>query len=134
MIVGFPGETEEDFRASCRAVREIGFARVQVFRYSRREGTPAAQMPGQVRDGLMQERAAEMEQVARESAQRYLEGLLGRPLRVLVESPLGDRPGWMHGTADRYVPVRLPGERALIGRMVTVVGGRVEGEAIVVEK
>jgi threonylcarbamoyladenosine tRNA methylthiotransferase MtaB len=133
IIVGFPGESEEDFRASCRAVREIGFARVHVFRYSRRQGTPAAQMPGQVRDGLKQERAAELEKIARQSGRSYLESLMGRPLSVLVESPVADRPGWMQGTADRYVPVRLPGTRELIGRMITVVGARVRDEIIEVE-
>jgi threonylcarbamoyladenosine tRNA methylthiotransferase MtaB len=133
MIVGFPGETEADFRATCHAVRQLGFARVHVFRYSPRQGTPAAQMPDQVRDGLKQERAAELERTAWHAGRVYLQSLLGRTLSVLVESPAADRPGWMQGTADRYVPVQLRGTRELIGRMVTVVGARVEGPSIVVE-
>lgn len=130
VMVGFPGETDEDFQATCRVVEQLGFARVHVFRYSRRQGTRAAQMPGQVRDGLKQERAAQLEQIARAGAQRYLESLVGRELEVLVESPVVGRPGWMLGTADRYVAVRLPGNCDLTGQAVRVVGRSVDGGAI----
>lgn len=125
IIVGFPGETEADFEATCRAVDEIGFAKVHVFRYSRREGTLAARMPDQVRDGLKQRRAAELERVAAASRQRYLASLLGRPLDVLIESEVPGHPGWMQGTAARYVPVRVPGGRELVGTIVTAMPAKI---------
>jgi len=118
VIVGFPGETDDDFQATCRTVETIGFSGVHVFRYSPREGTPAASMPRQVRDGLKQARAAELERRAQVVRRRYLESLVGEPLRVLVESPAPGRPGWMQGTAARCVAVQVPGGRELIGQTV----------------
>jgi threonylcarbamoyladenosine tRNA methylthiotransferase MtaB len=130
VIVGFPGETDADFEATCRTVKEVGFSKVHVFRYSRREGTAAAQMSGQVRDGLKDRRAAELEQVAGVARRKYLESLLGQPMPVLVESPVAGYPGWMLGTADRYVPVRVPGDRELIGTIVTAVPKRIIGDQL----
>lgn len=127
VIVGFPGETEADFQATCQMVERIGFAKVHVFRYSRREGTPAAAMPGQVRDGLKQRRAAELDEIASGATQRYLASLVGHPLAVLIESHVADRAGWMLGTAERYVPVQVPGTADLIGQMVPAVAGSIVG-------
>jgi len=119
VMVGFPGETDAEFQATCRVVEDLGFSGVHVFRYSRREGTAAASMPDQVRDGLKQVRAAELEQRAQVGRRKYLESLFGQPQRVLVESPAPGRPGWMQGTAARYVAVQVPGGRELIGQTVT---------------
>jgi threonylcarbamoyladenosine tRNA methylthiotransferase MtaB len=136
IIVGFPGETEADFAATCDTVREIGFAKVHVFRFSPRPDTPAARMSGQVQGRIAARRALELGSLGKTLEERYLRSLLGRPLRVLVESPVRDRPGFVAGTSDRYAPVVLPGGRELMGQFVAAVaedvadgsirGGRVE--------
>ena len=127
VIVGFPGETEADFAATCRVVEEVGFAKVHVFRFSPREGTPAAVMPRQVTERIAQRRAAEMGEIGRMLRDRYFRGLLGRQLRVLVEKPIAGRPGWMGGISDDHCPVALPGGRELLGQFVSVTAERVEG-------
>ena len=107
-IVGFPGETEADFRATCRVVEEGGFCRVHVFRFSGRQGTPAATMPDQVPAPIKRRRMTELVALSRRLQQRYCETLVGRPLEVLVEGPAKDAPGMLVGTADRSVQVELP--------------------------
>jgi threonylcarbamoyladenosine tRNA methylthiotransferase MtaB len=144
IIVGFPGETEADFAATCNAVREIGFAKVHVFRFSPRPDTPAARMSGQVQGRIAARRALELGSLEKTLEDRYLRSLLGRSLRVLVESPARDRPGFMAGRSDRYAPVVLPGGRELIGQFVAAVaedvvdgaicGRRVEGATALVKR
>jgi len=125
VIVGFPGETQEDFAATCRVVEEVGFSRLHVFRFSPRRGTPAADMPDQVPEAVKQRRAAELTELGERLRRRYFEGLAGRKLQVLVETPAGSCPGLLLGTSDRYTPVELAGDRELIGRLVTVTAGPV---------
>ncbi|GAF75257.1 unnamed protein product, partial [marine sediment metagenome] len=125
VIVGFPGETEADFAATCRAVEEAGFSKLHIFRFSPRQGTPAADMPGQVPGEVQRRRAAELAELATRLRQRYFQGLVGRRLQVLVETPAADRPGWLLGTSGRYAPVELPGGEELIGRLVPVTAAAV---------
>ena len=125
VIVGFPGETEADFADTCRIVDEVGFAKVHVFRFSPRQGTPAANMPRQVTNRIVQHRATELGRLGKVLQERYFGELVGRRLQVLVESPLLERPGWMMGTSDRQATVIVPGDRGLIGQFVSVVARRV---------
>jgi threonylcarbamoyladenosine tRNA methylthiotransferase MtaB len=131
IIVGFPGETEDDFAATCRAVEEIGFAKVHVFRFSPREGTPAATMPNQVTNRVVQHRATQLTALSNAVCENYLRTLLGRPLRVLVEMPLIGRSGWIEGTCDRYTTVTLPSDRNLIGQFTSVIADHVENGRLV---
>ena len=133
VIVGFPGESEEDFAATCRAVEEAGFSKLHVFRFSPRQGTPAAELPDRVPGFVQQRRAAALAALGERLRQRYFESLLGRTLQVLVEAPAADRPGTLRGTSDRYAPVELPGGEELIGRLTRVremkaVGGVILGK------
>lgn len=108
VIVGFPGETEADFEATCRVVEEIGFSKIHIFSFSPRRGTPAADMPEQVPKQVKQERSRRLAELEQRLLRRYSEGLFGRSLQVMVESPVADRPGWAYGTACRYVQVAAP--------------------------
>lgn len=125
VIVGFPGETQQDFAATCRVVEEVGFSKLHVFRFSPRQGTPAADMPDQVPEAVKRRHAAELAELGEGLRRRYFEGLAGRELQVLVETPTGDRPGRLLGTSARYTPVELTGDRELIGRLVPVTAGPV---------
>ncbi|HBO43679.1 MAG TPA: tRNA (N(6)-L-threonylcarbamoyladenosine(37)-C(2))-methylthiotransferase MtaB [Planctomycetaceae bacterium] len=120
VIVGFPGETEADFEATCRAVEEVGFAKIHVFRFSPRPGTAAAEMGDRVPADVQRERAARLAQIESRLRTAYFESLLGRDLEVLVEGTAGDRSGTLVGTSARYVPVELAGPTEWIGRLVCV--------------
>ena len=117
VIVGFPGESEEDFAATCRVVEEVGFSKLHVFRFSPRQGTPAAELPDRVPGVVQQRRAAELAALGDRLRQRYFESLLGRTLQVLVEAPADDRPGTLRGTSDRYAPVEFPGGKEIVGQL-----------------
>jgi threonylcarbamoyladenosine tRNA methylthiotransferase MtaB len=133
IILGFPGETEADFQATCAVVRETGFVKLHVFSWSPRQGTPAAELTGSVPPPVVAERRARLLELERELAVEYQRSLRGRVLDVLVEGA-ADRPGWARGTACRSVTVHFPGHvPALIRRRVPVrvvggAGGVVFGE------
>jgi threonylcarbamoyladenosine tRNA methylthiotransferase MtaB len=131
VIVGFPGETEEDFEATCRASREAGFSKIHIFPFSARRGTPAAEMGHQVPKAIRAERGRRLAEIETELREQYFRRLLGRDLTVLVEGASEDRHGHVVGTACRYAPVQFPGAESLIGRLVNVRADAVEGGIIV---
>jgi threonylcarbamoyladenosine tRNA methylthiotransferase MtaB len=134
VIVGFPGETDADFEATCRVVREAGFCKVHVFSYSPREGTPAAGWGEAVPPAVVAERRERLREVEREVAYQYCRSLLGRRLDVLVEGPDPARPGWARGTSCRAVPVAFPGHAAaLLRRVVPVRAAAVEGGVLLAD-
>lgn len=126
VIVGFPGETDADFAATCRTVEQIGFAKVHVFRFSPRQGTPAADMPNQVPGRIAMQRAEELGKLGDTLRTRYFHELLGHPLQVMIEMPVPNHPGWMAGTSDHHAPVAVPGGRELLGQFVETVAERIE--------
>jgi threonylcarbamoyladenosine tRNA methylthiotransferase MtaB len=134
VIVGFPGETDADFEATCRVVREAGFARIHIFSYSPREGTEAAGWRESVPPGVVAERRARLLEIERELADDYGRGLVGRRLDVLVEGADPRRPGFVRGTACRAVTVVCRGHapalirRRIPVRVVTTAAGVLLGE------
>lgn len=85
VIVGFPGETDAQFEETCRFVQEIGFTKVHVFPYSAREGTRAAEFPGQVPQDVKMRRAGQLTAIADEIRRAHLKQFVGREVSVLVE-------------------------------------------------
>jgi threonylcarbamoyladenosine tRNA methylthiotransferase MtaB len=121
VIVGFPGETDADFEATCRVVREAGFAKVHIFSYSPREGTPAAAWHEAVPPQVVRERRQRLQELDAELTAAYARSLVGRRLDVLVETADPKRPGFVRGTACRAVTVSFRGHLpALIRRCVPV--------------
>ena len=106
VITGFPGETEEEFAETVAFVRKIGFARIHVFPYSARQGTPAASMPGQVPKTVREERARLLIAEGKKAAASWAEGQLGRVRPVLVEDR--DENGVPRGYTPEYAQVRVP--------------------------
>jgi len=133
IIVGFPGETAEEFAASLSFVEEMEFARTHVFKYSARPGTPAAEMPHQVPFAEKKRRSEAMLELARESSQRFHRRFLGREMDVLWESQCkDDRHAWS-GLTDNYIRVTTKNERHLANtitptRLVGLVEGGMYGE------
>ena len=107
LIVGFPGETEEEFSATLDFLKLCRFSSMHIFPYSRRAGTPADKMPGQIPNGEKESRAHRAAAVAAALEQDYLNSLLGSVLPVLFEE---EKDGLWQGHAPNYVAVRAPGE------------------------
>jgi threonylcarbamoyladenosine tRNA methylthiotransferase MtaB len=121
IIIGFPGETEADFEATCRLAREVGFSKIHIFSFSPREGTSAATLPDRVPLAVVAERRQRLLELERQLANAYYHSLLGRRLDALVEGPAPDRPGYVIGTSCRYAPVIFRGHfHALLARRVPV--------------
>jgi threonylcarbamoyladenosine tRNA methylthiotransferase MtaB len=108
VIVGFPGETEADFDATCRVCEEVGFMKLHIFPFSARKTTPAADMPDQVPPQVKADRAARLAELEAKLRARYLDSLVGRRLQVLVESTDEAAPT-SRGTSCRYATVELGG-------------------------
>ena len=107
VMVGFPGETPEEFEQSLAFVRSVGFAAVHVFAYSRRAGTPAAAAEGQVTAAEKAERSRRMIRTCEETRHAYLTALLGREATLLTDRPTAD--GGTEGHIETYVPVTVAG-------------------------
>ncbi len=118
LIVGFPGETAEAFARTMTFVEQCGFADMHIFPYSRRTGTPAADMPGQVTRQEKKNRTAAVAALAEQMTRAYLASCVGQEMRVLVEEQTGDTAG---GHAENYMPVVCHGApEALRGQVCKV--------------
>lgn len=106
MIVGFPGETEEEFEKSLSFIRQCRFADMHIFPYSRRPGTPAAEMPGQLPNAVKEERSRRAIAVAQDMSRCCHQALLGTTQAVLVEGMEGEHSV---GHAMNYVKIYIPG-------------------------
>ena len=127
VMVGFPGETEEEFEQSRRFVEEIQFARVHVFAYSRRPGTVADRLPDQVNNADKNRRSRRMIETCRQAAEAYAETYIGQTIPILLETEYPD--GTVDGHTDTYVTVRVNTHRTG-GEMITaVITGR-DGETL----
>ena len=115
IIVGFPGETDEDFAQCLEFVREISFANIHIFSYSRRPGTPAAKMSGQVAPEVVKERFRQLQAVAAESAAAFRTSQIGKNAQVIFER--ADK-GILRGWSDNYLPFAVPEGRFLPGKIV----------------
>ncbi|MDR1292300.1 MAG: tRNA (N(6)-L-threonylcarbamoyladenosine(37)-C(2))-methylthiotransferase MtaB [Clostridiales Family XIII bacterium] len=104
IIAGFPGETEADHEASMKAINDVGFSRIHVFRYSRRPGTPAAGMPGQIPSKLKAERSRALIAEGEKSANLFLNKNTGTRRRTLFYG--SDGSGMYRGVTDNGIEVR----------------------------
>ena len=132
VIVGFPGETDEDFAATCRVCELVGFSKIHIFPFSPRRTTAAAQMRDQVPAHVRAQRGRELAALEQQLRERYFTSLRGTSLEILVEGPSANRSGHVVGTACRYAPVEMPGPADLVGRLLKVTalgvaGGHIQG-------
>jgi threonylcarbamoyladenosine tRNA methylthiotransferase MtaB len=125
VMVGFPGETDEEFNNTLQFCREVGFSRIHVFKYSPRKGTPAAEMKGQVHSRVANERSLELRRLADEMSARWAGRFVGEHVRVLLEEDAGD--GAFAGYTDRYVRVLVDSGGCREGEMRNVLVEGVEG-------
>ncbi|HEX5378088.1 MAG TPA: tRNA (N6-isopentenyl adenosine(37)-C2)-methylthiotransferase MiaB [Phenylobacterium sp.] len=118
-IVGFPGEREADFEATLQLVREVGYAAAFSFKYSRRPGTPAAALPGQVAEEVKDERLARLNALLDEQQKAFNAAQVGKVLPVLFERP-GRHPGQLSGRSPYLQAVHCDGPADLIGKIASV--------------
>ena len=115
VIVGFPGETEENFAATKEFVRSCGFSKIHIFPFSPRKGTPAASFSGVVSEKVKQRRAVELAEVDRESHEKYCESMLDKTVTVLFEQESAE--GLWEGLSGNYVRVYAKSEDNLSGKI-----------------
>lgn len=119
LIVGFPGETEEDFLESAELCREIGFSHIHTFKYSVRNGTKAATMPNQIPEKIKTERSAVIRNISSENKKRYFEQMIGKQQKMLIERISSD--GIAQGYGENYIPMRLKGKHLEKNTFVDVI-------------
>jgi tRNA-2-methylthio-N6-dimethylallyladenosine synthase len=119
VIVGFPGESAEEFEATLALVREVGFAQAFSFKFSPRPGTPAANMPDQVPDGVKGERLARLQEVLEDQQARFNASCVGRALPVLFERR-GRHAGQLVGRSPYLQAVHAGAGDEMLGRIVAV--------------
>ena len=107
VIVGFPGEEEEDFLETIKTCKKIGFTKIHVFPYSERHGTKAMKLPNHIEPGVKKERAKRLLDVSKELENDYFSSFIGREVMVLVEET---KDGKSYGHTDNYLHVRIEGK------------------------
>jgi tRNA-2-methylthio-N6-dimethylallyladenosine synthase len=119
-IVGFPGETDTDFEQTMQLIEEIGFDHSFSFIYSRRPGTPAAELPDDVPLAVKKQRLARLQARIQEMAAAISAAMVGTGQRVLVEGRSKKNPAQMAGRSENNRVVNFDAGAELIGRFVTV--------------
>jgi threonylcarbamoyladenosine tRNA methylthiotransferase MtaB len=116
-LVGFPGETENNFLNTLKLIRDIAPLKVHIFPYSARPGTKSAGYTNEVDPVTMKSRCARLESVAAECRRNFLKGFTGKSLPVLVEGAAKGMPGYLEGFTDNYIKVYLPFKPGLRGNI-----------------
>ncbi|MDO5713576.1 MAG: tRNA (N(6)-L-threonylcarbamoyladenosine(37)-C(2))-methylthiotransferase MtaB [Tissierellia bacterium] len=122
IIVGFPSETEEDFQETKKFVKEVGFSRIHVFKYSPRQGTKAAKMKDQIPGNIKKERSKELMELGENIAHSFIDSQKGKSLAVLFEKQEDD--GSFQGYTTNYIRVKTFSEKDLKNQVkhVKIVG------------
>ncbi|MBT1158316.1 tRNA (N6-isopentenyl adenosine(37)-C2)-methylthiotransferase MiaB [Aminobacter anthyllidis] len=118
-IVGFPGETDEDFEATMAIVRATNYASAYTFKYSPRPGTPGADMDGHVEEKVKDERLQRLQKLITEQQHAFADGLVGMTISTLIEKP-GREPGQIVGRSPWLQPVIVDEKAGEIGDIVDV--------------
>lgn len=124
VIVGFPGETEEEFEKTYNFIKELKLTQLHVFPYSVRQGTLAAKMPNQISPKIKKERVKKLIELSDSLFVEYIKNYLGKTVDVLVES---EREGYVIGHTSNYLKVAFKGSKELINKIVPVYLEEVEG-------
>ena len=132
IMVGFPEETEEEFEESLNFAKKIGFAKAHVFAYSRRKGTPADKMEGQIPNSIKHERSRKMISATCDSEEKFLKSLVGKNLSVLFETE--EKGEWV-GYTENYAKVVVKSAENLSGalrnvKITSAMGEYCEGELL----
>ncbi|WP_244648383.1 tRNA (N(6)-L-threonylcarbamoyladenosine(37)-C(2))-methylthiotransferase MtaB [Ruminiclostridium herbifermentans] len=128
IMVGFPGETEEDFEVSLNFAREMGFSKIHVFKFSPRTGTPAASFDNQVSPQEKERRSQLMLELSNNLEREYLDNYVRREMEVLYEQELHGKKGFMEGLTKNYIRVIAEGGKELKGVLKNTKLEKVNGD------
>lgn len=131
IMVGFPGETEEEFKSSLNFATELRLADAHVFAYSNRKGTKADKMENQVEKAVKEARSKEMIAALKNTQKEYLEGYVGKTAEVLFEQEVKD--GIYEGHMTNYVKVHMKSDEDISGKFVNVTLKSIKGDHIIAE-
>lgn len=120
IIVGFPGETEEEFNETYEFVKEIGFSRIHVFKYSPRKGTPAAKSKEQVDGNIKNIRSERLISLGEELMLKFNSNFIGKNLTVLFEEESKKEKDYIEGYTTNYIRVKVQQKPDLLGKIVDV--------------
>ena len=132
IMVGFPGETDEEFSKTVDFVTKIGFSDAHIFQYSPRKGTPAAKRKDQIPPEIKEKRSKIISQITKKSRDEFLKSFIGKDLAVLFEQPDGN--GFFEGKTDNYITVRVPFEENLSGKFKMVIATELKNGVLYGEK
>ena len=119
-IIGYPGETNSDFQDTLDFIEELDFSEAYSFIYSPRPGTPASQEKDDIKYDLKLQRLAKLKEVVDYQAKKYLQKMIGKREKILVEGISTKRTSELCGRADNNKVVNFPGDKKLIGKFVDI--------------
>lgn len=128
IIVGFPGESDDEFLNTLEGVRKIGFYEVHAFKYSKRKWTRAATMENQVDGNISQKRSEELIALAVKQKTEYMSSYIDKELGVLFES---FEDGYLYGYTKNYIMVKTKGDRKYLGKCMSVKMENIENEILI---
>jgi threonylcarbamoyladenosine tRNA methylthiotransferase MtaB len=131
VMVGFPGETDEEFEHTYNFVKEIGYSQIHVFKYSPRKGTPAAKYKDQVASEIKNTRSEKLLELAQKSAIKYNERFIGRKKSVLIETASDILDGYFEGLTDNYIRVFCKAHGQVEGELIDVMLDELHGEGMI---
>ena len=117
VIVGFPGETKEEFEETIETIKKIEFTKLHVFPYSKREGTKAATMEGQIKEEVKKQRVMELLKLSKELENKYMNKFIGKTLTFIPEVY---KDGYLIGHTGNYLLIKLKGCEELLHKEVSV--------------
>ncbi|MFC1758288.1 tRNA (N(6)-L-threonylcarbamoyladenosine(37)-C(2))-methylthiotransferase MtaB [Planctomycetota bacterium] len=130
IIVGFPGETDDEFEETCETARQAAFSKIHIFPFSARRNTPAATMPGQIPKQVKSARGKELARIEAATRERYFHSLFDTEVELMVEAVSPHDGSRMLGTSCRYVPMEV--EASLPeGSLVQVATGEWNGQRVI---
>ncbi|MBR1736486.1 MAG: radical SAM protein, partial [Firmicutes bacterium] len=132
IIVGFPGESEEDFMESCDFAKKVSLAKIHVFPYSPKKGTPAEKMKEQIPNDVKSSRSSAMIEISNELNRKFLEKYIGKNMEVLFERNFDGNI--YEGHTGNYITVRAESERNIANETMTVKIEKIVGEETVFGK
>jgi len=118
-IVGFPGETDQDFEDTMNLVRQVNYAQAYSFKYSTRPGTPGADLPDHVAEDVKTERLARLQALLLEQQQAFMQSMIGKTIDLLLEKP-GRMPGQLIGRSPWLHSVNVDAKSSQIGDIIQV--------------
>ncbi|MCX5713822.1 MAG: radical SAM protein, partial [Candidatus Omnitrophica bacterium] len=124
VLVGFPGETEENFKNTLDLIKRVMPLKVHIFPYSKRNGTTAAQdTDKEVSTSIIKDRLCALKKLSETCADSYKKKFAHKKMLVLFEEEMKDRPGWWQGYTDNYILVQVKSNRNLRNKLISVTLG-----------